>query len=306
MVSWVLLAVGCLERVTGEDVPLDPRFYEGRDDANGQAAGPNGGDPHGGSGGGGGEGPYAGFDGETWTLKGEVRGEEQIPVQIDVNEPDDAAPGGVRRAGAIRLDAPGPFEVAVPKTVTIIRFQAFQDPTADGPDENDPFAEDAVKLADGPPELLVLQLVKGARGQASGGGGAPGSPGGGAPGSPGGGAPGSPGGAPTAPPPNGLSFPAGPTVTVTGTVAVSRDLPVILDFFLADGAGAGGRTYLGKRVVDAGTWTQAFPEGFGALEIEAYQDLTGDSRTGDDPAARTERPVQIAADDVDAGTLTIP
>jgi hypothetical protein len=302
VVSWFLLAVGCLERVTGEDVPLDPRFYAGRDDNAGQAAA-GGGDPNGGgSAAGGGEGPYAGYDGETWLLKGEVRGDEPIPVQIDVNEPDDAAPGGVRRAGAIRLDAPGPFEVNVPKTVTAIRFQAFQDPTADGPDETDPFAEASVTLGDGPPAELVLELVKGARGTASGGGGAPGSPGG-APN----GAPGSPGGSATAPPPpNGLSFPAGPTVTLTGVVVATRDLPVVLDFFLADGAGAGGRSYLGKRVVDAGTWTQAFPEGFGAVEVEAYQDLTGDSRTGDDPAARMERAVQIADTDADAGTLTIP
>ncbi|MDP2305226.1 MAG: hypothetical protein Q8P18_04285 [Pseudomonadota bacterium] len=303
MVSWVFLAVGCLERVTGEDVPLDPRFYEGRASGDGQPTDPHGDDPSQpeGSVSGGGEGPYAGFEGETFVLKGVVRGEELIPVQIDVNEPDDAAPGGARRAGAIRLDAPGPFEVKVPKSVKALRFQAFQDPTADGPDESDPFAEAAVELADGPPADFVLQLVKGARGLASGGGGgAPGSPGGG-------GAPGSPGGPPTAAQPNeGLTFPAGPSVNLTGTVVVSRDIPVILDFFRADGAGAGGRSYLGKRVVDAGAWAQAFPENYGAVEVEAYQDLTGDSRTGDDPSARTQRAIQIVESDADAGTLTIP
>lgn len=298
MVSWFLLVVGCLERVTGEDVPLDPRFYAGRQDGEGQPSGPEGGG--GGSAGGGGEAPFAGYEGETWVLGGEVRGDEPIPVQIDVNEPDAAAPGGERRAGAIRLDAPGPFEVKVPKSITELRFQAFQDPTADGPDESDPFAEASLDLTEGPPTEFVLLLVKGARGQASGGGGAPGSPGGA-------GAAGSPGGAPTAPQrDDGLTFPAGPTVTLTGTVVASRDLPVVLDFFRADGAGAGGRSYLGKRVVDAGVWTLEVPENYGAIEVEAYQDLTGDSRTGDDPAARMERAVPIAEADADAGTLTIP
>ena len=289
MVPWVFVLVGCLERVTGEDVPLDPRFYAGQQDAAGQPS-----DPHAA---GSGEGPYAGYEGETWALVGEVRADAPDGVQIDVNEPDPTAPGGVKRAGAIRLFEPGPFEVNVPKTVAVIQLQAFQDPTADGPDESDPFAEQSVDLSAGPPEALVLQLVKGARGTGGGGGG---------------GAPGSPGGAPMAgtpspgPPPNGLSFPEGPMVTMSGTVVASRDLPVVLDFFLANGEGAGGRGYLAKRIVPAGPWTQEFPENFGSVEVEAYQDLTGDSRTGDDPAARLERAIPIAESDVDAGTLTIP
>ncbi|MFN7145269.1 MAG: hypothetical protein ACK4YP_15960, partial [Myxococcota bacterium] len=108
------------------------------------------------------------------------------------------------------------------------------------------------------------------------------------------------------PPPDGLAFPSGPTVTVSGTVTASRDLPVVLDFFHANGAGAGGRSYLGKRTVAAGAWTQTFPRDYGAVEIEAYQDLTGDSRTGDDPAARLERPLTIADTDVEGISLTIP
>ncbi|MDP2317691.1 MAG: hypothetical protein Q8P41_32695 [Pseudomonadota bacterium] len=294
MVSWFFLIAGCLERVTGEDVPLDPRFYEGQQDADGQSTDPNAG--------GTGDGPYVGYEGETWHLVGEVRGDEPGPVQIDVNEPDADAPGGVRRAGALHLNEPGPFAVDVPKTVRSLALQAFQDPTVNGPDETDPFAEASIDLEEGPPAELVLNLVKGARGQGpGGGGGAPGSPGG----DPNGG--GAPSGGPSpGPPPNGLSFPAGDKVTLTGTVVVSRDLPVILDFFHADGAGAGGRSYLGKRVVEAGGWSQEFPEDFGSVEVEAYQDLTGDSRTGDDPAARMERPVILGQDDVDGGVLTIP
>lgn len=294
MVPWVLLLAGCLERVTGEAVPLDPRFYAGREDEDGRGVPGDGGggtpgDGAGGPGGpaGGGETPWAGYDGETWKLTGEVVVDGDTEVQIDLGEPDATAPGGQKRAGAIRVPGAGTFEADVPTSVTEVRLQAFQDVDADGPDEDDPFAEGVVAFAGSAPAPVVLKLVKGARGKAGGGGG------------------GSPSGS-ASPPPDGLAFPAGPTVTVSGTVTASRDLPVILDFFHANGEGAGGRSYLGKRTVAAGAFTQAFPKGYGSVEIEAYQDLTGDSRTGDDPAARLERPLTIADTDVEGISLTIP
>ncbi len=303
MVPWVLLLAGCLERVTGEAVPLDPRFYEGRDDHGGAgvpgdgAGGPGGGTPGDGMGGDGaggpggpaqgGEAPWAGYDGETWTLAGVVSVDTDVEVQLDLNEADPDAPGGQTRAGALRLPGAGPFEVKVPTRVTEVRLQAFQDLDADGPDEDDPFAEAAVTWAGADPPAITLALAKGARGRA----GAPG----------GGGASGSP-----SPPPDGLSFPDGPMVTLSGTVSAARDLPVVLDFFHANGEGAGGRSYLGKRTVQPGAWSQAFPVGYGGVEVEAYQDLTGDSRTGDDPAGRLERPISIGETDVEGISLTIP
>ena len=282
-----LLLIGCLERVTGEDVPLDPRFYEGGQDAQG---GPDGG---GGGGQGGGEAPWANYDGDTITLKGEVVVDGTGEVQIDVNTPDADAPGGQSRQGALRYPGSGAFELEIPEDVTEVRFQAFQDSDADGPDEDDPFAEVTWKAADG--NTVTLKLEKGARGRA----GAPG-------GAPGGAPPGAPGGSGAPPPPDGLSFPDGDRVTLSGTVSSSRELPVVLDFFHANGEGAGGRSYLGKRIVPLGAWTQDFPVDYGAVEVEAYQDLTGDSRTGDDPAARTEKPVTIAGEDVTGISLTIP
>ncbi len=300
-----VLLPGCLERVTGEAVPLDPRFYEGVRDGDDQPQDPNA------AGGGDAEGPWSGYEGETVLLRVEIVADGPGVVQIDVNEPDAEAPGGQRRAGALHLPIPETFELNVPTTVKVVRIQAFQDPNADGPGEDDPFAEVSVDLTKAPPEAVVLKLVVGARGSASGpgggGGGSPGSPGGG----PGGGGPEGvgPGGSPTgspAPPPNGLSFPEGPMVTVTGTVQVTRDLPVILDFWRADGTGQGGRTYLGKRMLDAGPFSQDFPVGYGPVEIEAYQDLTEDSRSGDDPAARLERPLVVGSEPVSGLILAIP
>jgi hypothetical protein len=282
-----LLLIGCLERVTGEDVPLDPRFYEGGQDAQGT---PN---PEGNGGPGGGEAPWSGYDGATLTLAGEVVVDGTGEVQIDVNTPDADAPGGQQRQGALRIPGSGAFELKIPEELTEVRFQAFQDSDADGPDEDDPFAEVTWKASDG--NTVTLTLAKGARGRA----GAPG-------GAPGGAPPGAPGGTGAPPPPDGLSFPAGDMVSLSGTVTTSRDLPVVLDFFHSNGEGAGGRSYLGKRVVPPGAWSQEFPVDYGPVEVEAYQDLTGDSRTGDDPSGRTERPLTIADTDVSGISLTIP
>lgn len=305
MVPWVLLLAGCLEKVTGQPVPLDPRFYAGRDDDGGQGApgdgggGPGGGSPGDGLGGpgggaapGGGEAPWAGFDGDTWKLVGELLGEEDGEIQLDVNTPDPDAPGGQTRAGALRLPGPGSFELKVPTRVTEVRLQAFQDLDADGPDEDDPFAEATVAHTGDAPGSVTLALEKGARGRAGG-------PGGGAPGG------GGPAGTPS-PPPDGLRFPDGPTVTISGVVTASRDLPVVLDFFHANGEGAGGRSYLGKKLVAVGAWSQEFPVGYGPVEVEAYQDITGDSRTGDDPSARLSRPAIVGESDIDGLELTIP
>lgn len=294
----VALLAGCLERVTGEAVPLDPRFYAGRGDGE-QGADPNAG--------GTGDGAYVGYKGETVPLLGVVESPGPGQIQIDVCEFDPDAPGGVVRVGAIHLIEPGPFELKVPKDVQKLQLQAFQDPDVDGPSEQDPFAQIVVDLSGGPlADPVKLPLVVGARAMPVGGG-APGSPGG-APN--GGGAPGSPGGDPNgapAPPPPGLSFPQdGPRVAVSGTVSASRDLPVFLDFFLVDASAPGGRSYLGKVQTAAGAWTQKVPAELGALEIEAYQDLTGDSRTGDDPAARTERPVVVEGEDIAGIDLAVP
>lgn len=298
MVPWVFLLAGCLERVTGEAVPLDPRFYAGREDHGGQGSpgdgggGPDGGTPGDGLGGagggpaGGGETPWAGFDGETWKLSGTLASDEAGEIQLDVNRAAPDQPGGQAREGALRLPGAGDFELAVPTTIAEVRLQAFQDLDGDGPDEDDPFAEATVTWSGADPSPVTLTLVKGARGQAGG----PGGGGGGAP----------------PPQPGGLSFGDGPTVTLSGTVNASRDLPIILDFFHANGEGAGGRSYLGKKQITGKEWSQAFPKDYGGVEIEAYQDLTGDSRTGDDPAARLERPLTVGDSDIDGISLTIP
>jgi hypothetical protein len=302
MVPALLLLSACLERVTDQPVPLDERFYGSAPDEAGAGGG-------GGGGGGGGDVPFLGYEGETTRLTGSIQAPSPGPVQIDVMVPAPEAPGGVRRAGALQLADGQSFELDVPADLTRLQIQAFQDIDGDGPSEMDPYAD--VRLTLPAAQTVELVLVAGARGKP--GGGAPPNPGEGvAPGAPAPAAPGAPGGAEGGAAPAGMHgndtvrFPEGPRVRLTGTIVASRDLPVILDVFQPAPSAQGGRTYLGRATVAPGAFSLEVPRDFGPLELEAYQDLTGDSRSADDPAVRTERPVDVGGSDADAGTLTIP
>lgn len=293
--------IGCLERVTGENVPLDPRFLrDGSDDAAGGGGG-GGGTPGDGGGGGGGAGPsevpYSDHDGEKVAVTGVAKSEIEGPIQIDVAEPDAAAPGGQRRVGVVHLAGPGPFSFEVPIDVASVAIQAFQDPDADGPTDKDPFAAATIKVGGAAPTALDLVLVAGARGQPNGGGGAPQ----GGPVGPGGGS-----GQPTAPP-DGLSFPPGTTVDVTVRVLGTPNGTMVVDFFKKDPAARGGRNFLGRRSMSGPEVVVPFPEGYGEIEVEAYVDTTGDGRSGDDVVIRYERGPIIVTEDAPAPIeLTVP
>ncbi len=294
MVS-ILLFMSCLERVTGEDIPLDPRFA-----ASGAADGEGGAPTTGGGAGEGqpnategqptpappagdgkptgpnpmGEAPYRDVSGEKYTLSGTVIATDPSPVRIDVCEPDVAAQGGIKRVGAVNLGSgPGPFSFEVPTEVESLILQAFQDPQKDGPSEQDPYAELKLQLNGSAPAPVELRLEVGARGRASG------SP------QPSAGAGG-----------DGLNFPEGPKVAISGEILGATSPNVIIDVFRLDATSGAGRTYAGKiRPVD-GKFSADFPVDYGAIELEAYQDLTGDSRTADDIAAPySQNPVSIGS-----------
>lgn len=327
---WFLLA-GCLERVTGEAVPLDPRFYAGDQGPQPGAGEPGppggtpappgapGGDPNGGVPAGGAEAPpgapggdptagvpaggadappgapggapvagpseapWADYQGTTWTLTGSIAGGPGA-VQVDIAIPG-TDPLRPTRVGVLRLSAPGALTVAVPADIPSVTIQAFQDPEADGPDGDDPFGEATVAKGG----TLTLTLTAG-RGTPTEPSAAP-SP--------------APSGTP-GPPPDGPQFPAGPRVTLSGTVESGRSGQIVLDFFLVDGKGPAGRSFLGRKATEPGKWSIEVPKGLGKLQLEAYQDLTGNSRTADDPSTRLDSPITIADQDVGGVRLTIP
>ncbi len=280
----LVMLAGCLEKVTDQPVPLDPRYYEGHDEAEAEAGNTEGA--------GGGAEPWADSTAARFELTGVITSSGEGPVQLDLGEPDASAPGGTKRAGVVQLEGPGPFTIKVPVTVKKLQLQAFQDPDSDGPSEQDPFAQTEIAL-DGkaPAEPLALTLVAGARSMSGGPTPAP-------PGAPGGSGQ-APGGAPNgAPPPGGGGAPGGgmstlppqsaPTVTIAGTVRTPRSTTVLVDVFQSGTDAPGGRTYLGRVAVEPGAFSFALSAALGKVELEAYQDLTGDSRSADDPVARTD------------------
>ena len=291
---------GCLERVTGEPQELDPRFYAGHVDP-GQASPDGGGQASDPNAGGYGDKPWGSYQGETVEVKGTVTvtAADNGRIQIDVAVPDDSAQGGQKRVGAVILDEPGEFVLAVPKDVTKVKLEAFQDPDINGPSEQDPYAETLLDLSGGAPATpLTLALVVGARGQATP---AAGPTGGGENG-------GSPTGEAAPPPPTGSDmFGDVEKLTVSGTVTAAAEGMISIDFFKSDPAVAGGRTFLFKQMTQAGPWQVKFPKDYGKIEVEAYQDPKGDGPTEGDPKCTYEKnPVEIGASDVSGIDLVIP
>lgn len=289
---FALALLGCLEKTTGEFVPLDPAYTAGHD--NGSA------DPNKG---GTGDGVWTDLKEHRLHIVGVVKSADSSPVQIDVNIDDPSATGsnGQSRVGALHLNEPGPFDFYAPEDIGVIHLQAFQDPEVDGPGESDPFARTDIVPAGKEPPPIVLELKVGARGQPDGMPGAP--PPGGDPNAPGGGQ-----GGGTGPQPAGANPFTGVTdfVTVSGTVK-GPSTPMVVDFFKVDPAGQGGRTHLFKTETSDGTWSVKFPRAYGAVLIEAFVDPQHDGPTSGDPMVSCPcNPLTIAGADVSGIALVIP
>ena len=303
-----LVLGGCLERVTGENVPLDPRFTAGHVEDQSAEGDPNGMGEK--------DGVYVGYEGATIHVTGVVLSATSGPVQIDVNEPDDTSPSKTKRVGALHLPEPGAFTMDVPADRTEIQIQAFQDPDVDGPSEQDPFCQLTLPLASVTTEPITLELVVGARGNPAGDGGAPpaGDPAGGegATGQPVPAPPGAPGGDPSAAPPGGGApgppavFPAGPKVAVSGTVSATLDSPISVDFFKVDETAPGGRTFLFKLQATPGAWSTELPEGFGQVQVDAYQDPGGDGPSEGDPMFHYDHALMIGSEPITGIVLVVP
>ena len=260
------------------------------------SAGSGGGAPPGGAPGGGGptpgggvEAPWSTWTGSSTTFHATVVAPGTGEVQVDVNEPDPKAQGGQKRVGQVRLQGSGTLEFKVPSTVSSFRLEAFQDPGHDGPSETDPYAELTVKAA----ELSAtptLTLVAGARGQPAG-------PGEGE---------GAGARAPAAPPPEQDTMPTGPAVKLSGKLNVKRAVPVIIDLFQPAEAAGKGRKHLYKLKPNGKTWSALVPQGIGPLEIDAYQDLSGDGPSGDDPQVHYSSPIVVKTTDLSDLDLTLP
>lgn len=247
---WLFGLLGCLERVTGEEIPLDPRFYAAVEEARGSEAQ-----------GGGSSVPFSSIKTEKVSVKGVVVSEDDMAVDIDVRVPDPTAPGGMAGKGKILLERPGEFELMVPVDLGSLELQAFQDIDSDGPNATDPFAQVTISVDDQPIGDVQLTLVVGARGAApvhqevqpeqSGE---------------------MPRGIPDNPDPFGGV--AGNRIELAGNLTCEQTCNGIdLDLFAPDDNSPGGRKMVGKMKLQEGEFVIMVPENFGPLVLEAFVDF---------------------------------
>ena len=273
-----VLLTGCwLEEVTGEAVPLDPRYYADAEETQGMP-GVGGGDAV----------PFGAYKGETVLVEGTITSAVMAAVDVDVRTPDPAAPGGVKGHGKLLLEEPGTFSIAVPKGLGKLELQAFQDQDGDGPTGDDTFAQTNVVVGDVDLTDVKLELVAGAR---SGVGpdhqeAAPGAPGG-----PSGGHPGAE--------PDPFADRPGPRIKVSGTILWEGEGTVALDLFVPDATASGGQRQLGKLLRTPGPFEINVPVDFGPLVLEAFIDANNNGPGPGDPRGRfTDNPLSVGRTDI--------
>ena len=319
----LLLLVGCLERVTGEAVPLDPRFYAAVEAAQG--------DP----GQGAGSQPFAGYDGETVSVTVTIIAENPDgAIDLGVRIPDPNAPGGMNNEGRYLLDEAGEFTFTVPKGLGRFEVEALQDAAQDGPTAGDPHASAWIEVGDDDITGIEMTLAPGdfAASGPSHVEAPPGAPGGdpnnapqsAPPGAPGGdpqgsqstpdvqgvpqeAPPGAPGGDPSAAPPSGgggggmdpFVGQEGPMVTVQGTLRCEGCTVVDLDLFRPNPDAPGGREMLGKVKLPPGAYSLQVPRNFGPLLLEAFSDRESNGPGPGDPMGRyADNPLRVGGQDI--------
>ena len=225
------------------------------------------------SGGDGNEVPWATTGGQTVDFMATLRTPSDASVQVDVSEPDPAAPGGQRLVGKMRLNPVSgvlTIPLAVPVSVASFKLEGFQDKTGDGPSNDDPYGEALVSTS-GSAGTLDLTLVEGARGRAGG-------PGGGQ---------------------SGPDLGSGPKVRVGGAITHTGTGVVAVDIFKIDPTTKAGRSMVIKVEAAQGRWETRLPVDFGSIAITAYQDTNENGYGMDDPQRNyAPSPVPIGSSDV--------
>lgn len=239
-------------------------------------------------------GPFDSYAGPVVVVSGQVVANGPGLVDLDLRQPDDDAPGGVKALGKLFLKEPGPFAFKVPQGLGELRIEAFQDLQRDGPDDADPWAAALVDVGAQDIAGTRLMLVAGARGGAAehrevshsvaGEGaqtkvsfehvGRPVDPGAVGP----------------------FANHQGAMVALRGEVRAPSADPVDIDVWIDDPAAPGGRRNQGKIIlVEPGPFRIRVPRSAGRIRLEAFQDADADGPGPKDPFALVDVEVKGAA-----------
>lgn len=164
-----------------------------------------------------------------------------------------------------QISEAGSFELEVPVSLGGVQLQAFQDLSADGPTDDDPFGWVDIVIEEEPLDSIELALVVGGKARLAaemGHGSGPDSPGAGAP----------------------FGDWAGEWTIVTGLITCQSEGAVQVDFRVPDASAPGGNRSEGRtNLPGLGPYRLQVPRGMGSLIIEVFQDPESDGPTADDP-----------------------
>ena len=198
--------------------------------------------------------PFADYDGPTVTLSGTLSSDVVSVVTLDLRAPMDEYGDEYKLIGVIVLEKPGAWKLKVPQSFGELRVEAFQDQRGDGIGPDDTYGSAAFQIGDADISDSDLTLEAGA--YESGGGGA-------------------------RRPFEGYK---GERVRIVGEIVAELAMPVQIDVRSVDPEAEGGLSEEGRLVLAMPKrWTMRAPKDHGELMVQAFQDITGDGPSDDDP-----------------------
>ncbi len=196
--------------------------------------------------------PFADYTGETVRISGTVRSDVDQIITLDLRQPD--AYGELSFVGVLPLAELGPWHLEVPADYGELVLRAFQDQRGDGPSADDTFASVTLLIGEDDQEHVDLELSAGALAVAGGD------------------------------QPKPFKDYEGEVVRLAGTVRSELDRAVQIDVRTVDPTAEGGFSEDGKLELGAPrAWTFKAPVDHGELLIQAFQDLSDDGPSDDDP-----------------------
>jgi hypothetical protein len=208
------------------------------------------------------------YEGDTVSVSGIMTGIEGTQVDFDLrNEAGEIL-------GKWIVDQAGPWSHELPVDLGVVQIQAFQDLLGDGPTDDDPFGWIEFELGSEPLESLDITLETGGKyllAQSLGHGG-------------------------------GADAYDGPTILLSGVLTSDTELSEGAVFDIDFRSSVEGMVFKAS-VSQPGAFELEVPEGLGGVQLQAFQDLSGDGPSDEDPFGWLE--IVIGEEAIDSLELSL-